>query len=289
MKKLQGVTRENHYPNGALKDVTLSEENCLNTKYGTLIPRYQIETGREKQTVPVSFYESGAIKKIALQNQTPISTSIGTFPAELVTFYESGNLKRLFPLNGQISGFWTEENEADLAEPFSFSFPFATFRAKIVGLSFYETGAVKSLTLWPNETVEVTTPIGLIVTKNGFSLHPNGALASVEPTEPYKLSTPVGVLRAFDKESLGITADQNSLQFSESGEIVGVSISDQMLFYREGENADWIQITPVKKMHPLWDDVWVDSPIHLEFYEKQCAHHCGEHLHIPVERNRFSH
>ena len=34
----------------------------------------------------------------------------------LITFYENGNIRRIFPLYGQINGYWTEENEYELAE-----------------------------------------------------------------------------------------------------------------------------------------------------------------------------
>ena len=42
--------------------------------------------------------------------------------AEQVSFYESGALKRIFPLNGTLSGYWTQEDEAKLATPLTLVF-----------------------------------------------------------------------------------------------------------------------------------------------------------------------
>jgi len=111
-----------------------------------------IQDFEKKQLAVLSFYKSGNIKSISLEQQTEISTPIGIFPAELVTFYEDGSINSLFPLNGQISGFWSEEEEGELAQKYHFSFPFGDFYAKIIGLRFYPDGRVRSLILWPNET-----------------------------------------------------------------------------------------------------------------------------------------
>jgi hypothetical protein len=40
----------------------------------------------------------------------------------LITFYEDGSIESLFPLNGQISAFWSEEEEGALARKFDFTF-----------------------------------------------------------------------------------------------------------------------------------------------------------------------
>jgi hypothetical protein len=52
---------------------------------------------------------------------------VGTYPAELVTFYESGNSKRFFPLNGKISAFGARRTRKNLTKSFIFSFPAALY------------------------------------------------------------------------------------------------------------------------------------------------------------------
>ena len=86
---------------------------------------------------------------------------LGAIPAELVTFYEDGQLDGVFPLNGHIGFGWTEAEELKLARPFTFSFSFGEVTAKIINVRFYPTGEVKSLTLWSGETVKLTTPAGI--------------------------------------------------------------------------------------------------------------------------------
>ena len=43
--------------------------------------------------------------------------------AELVTFHADGSLRRVFPLNGKLSGYWTEADEGALAKAMELSTP----------------------------------------------------------------------------------------------------------------------------------------------------------------------
>ncbi|MDR3209611.1 MAG: hypothetical protein LBT36_03175, partial [Oscillospiraceae bacterium] len=113
-----GVEAVGRYPGGELEGVRLSERNMLVTHAGELIP-YYTETARRKLKYSVEFYKSGAVKAVALEDRQELQTPIGEFPAELVTFFETGELKRFFPLDGKISGFWSEEEERALGIPFT--------------------------------------------------------------------------------------------------------------------------------------------------------------------------
>ena len=44
----------------------------------------------------------------------------GDYQAELITFYEDGNVKRVFPLYGQISAYWSVEEEMEQAPYYGF-------------------------------------------------------------------------------------------------------------------------------------------------------------------------
>lgn len=220
--ELNGIVSSERYKSGTLKSCIFKAENILHTPHGDLVPQYSAAGYGERQKKyrsAVAFYENGVIKSIALENQTMISTSLGVFPAELVTFYEDGSLKRIFPLNGKIDGFWTEEREGELAEKYLFQFPFGHFEAKIIGLQFYPSGAVKSLTLWPGEKIEIETPLKKMTVRNGFSLYEDGSLKSVEPAGPTSIETVIGELMAYDKDALGIHGDTNSLNFSRNGQL----------------------------------------------------------------------
>ena len=160
-------------------------------------------------------------------------------PAELVTFYDTGELKRIFPLDGKVSGFWSEEDERGFNVPLNFEFDFASFSALISGLCFYKNGCIRSVTLFPNEIIRIGhEPNGTIDVRHGFSLHESGRLQSLEPASPVKLRTPIGTLTAFDPNAVGINADMNSLCFDEQGRIISlITAGDRIHTYREGSGA----------------------------------------------------
>jgi antitoxin component YwqK of YwqJK toxin-antitoxin module len=214
-----GVESYACYPSGELEGVKLSEKNMLVTHIGELVPSY-IETNRRKNKYSVEFYKNGMVKAIALNEVQEIQTPIGEFPAELVTFYETGELKRFFPLDGQISGIWSEQDEKALAIPLSFDLSFTSFTAIISGVAFYQSGNIRSVTLFPGETISIKTEFGEILTRNGFSLYESGKLESLEPAAPTLIKTPAGRLNAFDPNAVGIHADVNSLVFGEDGDVI---------------------------------------------------------------------
>ncbi|MFA9380068.1 MAG: hypothetical protein ACERKO_03305 [Acetanaerobacterium sp.] len=226
---LTGVALANYYDDGTLKDCVLGERNVLTLPCGALVPQYGEEHVRRKNSKSLSFFRSGALKAALLEEQQGLSTPMGEFPAELVTFYETGEMRRVFPLNGKLSGYWSEQDESQLAFPFQFEFSFGTFAAKIVGLHFYQSGALKSLTLFPGEVVTLATPIGDIAVKTGFSLYESGALRSVEPAQPVVVMTDIGPLAAYDCNALGIHADSNSLCFYEQGGLYRLTSSSDRI------------------------------------------------------------
>lgn len=215
---IKPITIIDTYSDGNAKDGVLHEAAEISTKYGVFIPQY-LDGDRRKYTKSISFYKSGSLKSIALQEQTPIKTSAGIFPAELITFYENGSIKRIFPLNGKISGFWTEENEYELAQEFDFDFQFASFKKKIIGIQFYDCGAVKGLTFWPRDSVLVRTLTKEVSIISGFTVYPNGNLKSIEPKKPTLIDTPIGKIIAYNPNPIGIHSDNNSLEFFPDGTV----------------------------------------------------------------------
>ncbi|MDR0330259.1 MAG: hypothetical protein LBH93_00925 [Chitinispirillales bacterium] len=213
-----GVDSYACYPSGELEGVKLSEKNMLLTHVGELVPAY-VETNRRKNKFSVEFYKNGMVKAIALNDVQEIQTPIGEFPAELVTFFETGELKRFFPQDGKIGGMWSEQEERALAIPLSFDLPFASFTAIISGVAFYQSGNIRSITLFPGETVNISTKHGEISTRNGFSLYESGNLESLEPAVPTLINVPAGAINAFDPDAVGVSGDVNSLVFDEAGEV----------------------------------------------------------------------
>lgn len=216
---LKDISACSTYTDGSLRDCILNESISFDTPYGPLVPQYEHAGVRRKHTYSVSFFQNGRIQRIALNDQTEVETPIGKFPAELITFYETGKIKRIFPLNGQISGYWSEDDEYGLAREFTFNLPVGTIKTKVISVCFYENGSIQSLTLWPKEIINVRTPIGDQRVRTGLCLYPNGKVKSFEPAYPIKIDTPIGTIGAFDLSASGINGDVNSLNFTEDGKI----------------------------------------------------------------------
>jgi hypothetical protein len=222
---ISGIAHSTTYPDGSLKSCLLEAENRIQTPVGEIIPQYRTDELGERQKKhrsSLDFFENGQIKSAALDQELPLQTPLGIFQAELVTFYDQGAVNRLFPLNGLVDGYWSEKNEGDRAAVLDFDLPVGKFQAKIINLHFYPSGALKSLTLWPGQRITIQTPLGPMLLRTGFSLYENGSLRSVEPAVPVVLATPIGPVKAFDAEMLGMNADQSSVQFSPAGSLISV-------------------------------------------------------------------
>lgn len=194
----------------------------ISTQYGDLVAQHTDDDLRKREILPVEYYPSGALKSVPLETQTIISTPAGDVPAELISFHENGTVSRIFPLNGKLSGYWSQEDEAGLAEPLALITPFGPIRARILSASFYENGTMRSLTLWPGDTVSVPTPVGPMETRIGVSFTRDGGIASLEPAWPLPVPTPAGEITAFDPDAVGVNGDRNSLVFDEEGKVAQV-------------------------------------------------------------------
>jgi len=250
------------YPGGELEGIRLSEKNMLVTHAGELIPAYT-ETHRRKIKYSVEFYKDGMIKAVALDEQQEIQTPIGEFPAELVTFFETGELKRFFPLDGKISGLWTEEEEKALAIPFTFDLSFTKFTAIINGVGFYKSGDIRSITIFPGEAITIQTAYGEMTARNGFSLYETGELESLEPLNPVQLKTPIGAIAAFDPNAIGVNADSNSLVFDVSGRVTSLVTVSARIAVTEGERFK--TFSPREVVNPLDDETMITEGLKISF------------------------
>jgi len=264
--KLKGISNIEFYTDGAIKECKLREYCEMETSYGKLVPQYDEADVRCKYKRSLSFFENGNIQSISFQEQTIIDTSIGKLPAELALFYENGKVKRIFPLNGKITAYWTEQNEYKLAKELDFSFEFGTFKIKIIGINFYEAGGVKSMTLWPRDFIEVLSPYGIIETRIGFSLYPNGAIKSCEPRKHTLINTRIGELHAFDLGAIGLNGDRNSLNFNENGTVKALATSTDKITIK-GNDGQLKVHEPGLKPNNFNITVMDLIPLKIEFYE----------------------
>lgn len=244
MKKIEtkyGVLNDaivaSYYYTGEPEAYKVEEESRMDILGYTLIPLYGFHDDRRKEFPPVKVFRSGNIKSISLNESTKINTVLGEFDVEKITFYEEGQINRIFLLDGKLSGYWSEDDEYNLAKPYKFDFKFSSFEAKIISLHFYRTKELKSITLWPKEKVKLNIGNYSFIGRIGFSLYKDGKLQSCEPFRPINLNTPIGEIEAYDINALGIHGDSNSLNFYEDGSIKSLitSTSTITILTKEGD------------------------------------------------------
>ncbi|GIM29955.1 hypothetical protein CPJCM30710_26210 [Clostridium polyendosporum] len=284
---LKGIYFIDQYPDGEIRDCTLNELNELKTLYGNLIPQFTDDSERRKRSVSLSFYSNGNLKSISLQNQIELHTSIGTLPAEFISFYEDGSIKRILPLNGNLSGYWTEEDEYNLAKDFELNFSFGKFTKKIIGIQFYENGEPKNITLWPQERVILQSPIGTAVGRIGISLYPDGKLKSFEPYKPISVDTSIGKVIAYDINAIGVNGDINSLKFYNDGEVKALVTSNNKIEVTDKNNNKRVYKPDLKPS--LLDEESMDIiPLTIEFYQNKVRFNNSTEHEYDIDQCKFS-
>lgn len=216
--RAQGLVER--HPDGGVRSVTPVVGTLIETPLGVFSPRHTAEDERKKTGASLEFYPDGALRSIILEDRAPVATPAGTVLAEQIILHPCGSVKRVFPLCGKTSAYWSEKDEARLLEPFPARTPLGTIAARYLSLGFDQTGRMRSLTLWPGESVELETPAGRMAVRIGAAFYPDGTLRSVEPQRPARVPTPIGDILAYDPDAVGVTGDANSLGFDRDGRLV---------------------------------------------------------------------
>ncbi|QLA15414.1 hypothetical protein [Desulfolutivibrio sulfoxidireducens] len=208
------------YPDGAVRAVLPAPGSVLQTPLGAFTPRYGSEDERKKTGASLEFHGDGSLRSVMLEERTTVPTPAGPILAEQILFYPHGAIRRVFPLCGRTSAYWSEEDEARLVDPFPVATSQGVITARFMGIGFDAVGRLKSLTLFPGEIVDLATPAGRLPVRIGAAFYPDGAVRSVEPGRPTRVHTPVGVVLAYDPDATGVTGDVNSLEFDQTGRLV---------------------------------------------------------------------
>ena len=191
----------------------------IDTPLGKLIPFYEITDGRQKNRPSVEYYKSGALYSVYLQEQTVVKTPAGDMPAELITFYESGAVKRVFPLYGQLSSYWNVEDEIENAPEYVFAINGQNISIRPQCIYFYPSGKIRSITLWPVDTITVNTPVGTVTSKLGIEVYEDKTIRSIEPAFGTVLSTRYGDARPFMVRKHMMHAEDASMRFGKEGNL----------------------------------------------------------------------
>jgi hypothetical protein len=212
-----------NWPNGQVAFCVPAAPISIETPVGRLTAQHNTDDMRRPKVEPIEFHPNGTLKNIALEKPTVIPTPLGPMSAELLIFYPCGNLRRVFPLNGKLSGYWTEKEEASLTSPLTVSTPAGVVTSRLVGVQFFPSGELRSLTLWPGETADIDTPAGPRTTRIGMAFFKGGELRSFEPHRMITVATPLGDMEAFDPDALGIHGDLGSLSFNVDGSVASLA------------------------------------------------------------------
>ena len=256
-----------YHPNGLLATAFTHTFTKLNTPCGAFNLAYDFTSERRKYIPSVKFFKSGTLQAINLDQQEEIPTASGTFPCEHISFYPNGNPCRLLHLNGKLSGYWSEEQETELAKIVALNLPCGLIKSKIMTLHLYDNGSVASITLFPGAVVDVKTNIGEIKTRIGISFYQNGLLKSLEPAIPTKIQTPIGKVMSFDTEPLGLSGDNNSLQWHENGHLFSCKTTDTLDVPLMNGNVK--TIAPKEILSMCGDDELVKIPYEITWDENQ--------------------
>ncbi|MDS0526900.1 hypothetical protein NNC19_14505 [Clostridium sp. SHJSY1] len=262
---LNGVATIGKYNSGEYEYFILNEKSELNISGNKFIPLYEEVKERRKELPSVRFYKNGNIKSLALNEQITVNTDVGDFSAEKIVFYEDGKIKRLFPLDGKLSAYWTEEDEYKLANKYIIHTRKVDFSSKIISLFFFKSGKIKSVTLWSKERIKLKIKDELINIRIGLSFYEDGEISSCEPAIPTPIKTPIGIIDAFDKSAIGIHGEDNSLKFNENGSIKSLITSTNKIEVtnREGEK----EIYSSKTIKKYVGDINTTVPVCIEFFE----------------------
>ncbi len=276
--------------NGAVSICSPSGECVLKTPIGDLVPQYSTDDLRRKTVQALSFFDSGLPRSIPLEDKTIVATPLGEMSAELVTFHPSGGISRVFPLNGKLSGYWAQEDEAKLADPITIDTPLGPITTKIIGLSFYEDEGLRSVTLWPGETVSVPSSVGDVKTRVGISFYHDGTIQSLEPGEPTVIDTFAGEILAYDSDAVGIHGDSNSLVFGKSGNVahIATTLTSVIAIDKDGKKSVF---TPEHRESICGEGETEVVPMHIEFTEKSVIIFQNPDLPpvcVPVKDHRFT-
>lgn len=260
---LTGVINDRVDESGILRSCMMERRNEILFHGEVYIPKYGAEDFRTRCRDAVTFYKSGKLKSLYLERQQEINSPVGTVKAELVSFYESGSLHRVFPVYGQINGYWSESEEASLLGTSKIETGGQMIEAKISCFSFYESGAVKSLTLWPGESTDILIPSGKIKARLGISFYEDGTIKSVEPDKPVPITYQGSSFIAYDNHPIGVHGDTNSLGFYVDGTIKTLKTTISAVILSGGN--DKIQIEPERRVGLTDIDTMDIVPLKLEF------------------------
>ena len=194
--------------------------NKVKTKYGSFTACSDASDLRKKYRCPVEYHLNGNVKSVYLQDVEEVVLPEGNFQAELMTFYEDGSIKRLFPLYGQLSSYWGVEDEIKDAPEYVFTANNQKLKIRPQCIYFYPSGKIRSITLWPEDSITIDTSIGSVTSKLGIEVYEDGTIRSIEPVFGTAFATCYGEAKPFMIRKHMLHAEDASTRFDENGNVI---------------------------------------------------------------------
>lgn len=231
----------------------------------TLIPRYSPPDARSRSKESVVRYEDGNVKSIYLESISEIHTLVGILNAEYITYYRNEKIHRVFPVYGQISGFWSEEEEKERLPISNLKIGDKLYSGMFSCICFYETGEVKSITIWPGEHTEVDVGNESITVRYGIAFYKSGKIQSLEPDKAAVIAHETGTYIAHNPLAVGVTGDSNSLCFDEAGKVVKLTtvLTGIRCIPRNGEPEFDLKANLMVSPYDIMNDILI--PVEIEF------------------------
>lgn len=192
----------------------------VKTKYGYFTACSDASDLRKKYRCPVEYHQNGNVRSIYLQETEEVTLPEGRFQAELMTFYEDGNIKRLFPLYGQLSSYWGVEDEIVNAPEYVFTIGEQELKIRPQCIYFYPSGKIRSITLWPEDSITVNTSKGPVNTKLGIEVYEDKKIRSIEPSFGTIFKTEYGDAKPFMVRKHMLHSEDASARFDEEGNLI---------------------------------------------------------------------
>ncbi len=193
----------------------------VKTRYGSFTACSDSSDLRKKYRCPVEYHLNGNVRSVYLQDTEEVTLPAGRFQAELMTFYEDGNIKRLFPLYGQLSSYWGVEDEVQNAPEYVFALNGQDLKVRPQCIYFYPSGEIRSITLWPGDSITVTTPKGQVTSKLGVEVYEDKTIRSIEPVFGTVFETEYGNAKPFMVRKHMLHAEDASSRFDREGNLTG--------------------------------------------------------------------
>ena len=213
-------------------------KNPIQIGCNTFIPKYLPLDNRARDRNAIEYYPTGELQSIYLESIQMIQIECNNLNAEYVTFYKQGQIHRIFPVYGKLSGFWSEEEEKQLLKANTVFIGGKFYTGLFSCICFYPSGVVKSLTIWPGESISILYNRKKVTVRNGISFYEDGTIKAFEPKEPLMIQHRSGSYVAFDPLAMGISGDYTSLCFYPNGDVKSLKTVLTGIYYLKTDKKE---------------------------------------------------